>query len=315
MYCTECGEENVDGVRFCIECGAPMIDENSQQIKPDPLSGNITPHDHAASLLDKSPQETNTTYSLAPVDNESGYLEAYDEEEPPIPESAINHPIYHQIKKYIVYFIAACFLYSLFWTVTVEGSGDESRSFMDKGKNTVSGAIRFSGFQLLMGSIPNYSFTETRHGHSMKSETNDDIKYDKLTDSQRQMLRTPLFFRMPYYFLIIGLGLYAFGVYGNTDARKRFVIGSIGKVVAFISAAALVWVFNDFENFGERLQKLYMIQGKEVAIDIDSYGSMGLWGLIIAMGFLVLDYMMLNLGGLTSRLQQIKFKNIENVQI
>jgi hypothetical protein len=61
MYCTQCGTANTDEIRFCMNCGAPMVKRGD------------TPHDRSSSESDQPPspvypgQQSNPSYSGQPA--------------------------------------------------------------------------------------------------------------------------------------------------------------------------------------------------------------------------------------------------------
>lgn len=34
MYCSKCGQQNIEGVNFCTKCGSPMMPASSKKNKP-----------------------------------------------------------------------------------------------------------------------------------------------------------------------------------------------------------------------------------------------------------------------------------------
>ena len=273
IYCPQCGKPNEENVQFCGECGAAIAAAA------------------AAATQISAPQPVTAAFE--------------------IPESKIAYPMYKKIKGYAFYFIAVCFLYTLFSVVTIEGKGFESgrNMFSGGGGNGAKGTVNFSGFQLLFGKMPSFKVSEISNGKTHNEITNDVLNM-QTGGRDEKLMRTPLFFRVSYYLLLVGMVLYAFGIWGP-DKRKNYILGSLGKVIAFISAASIIWIFNDFENWAEKAKSLSSIVGENVTIDISSSGSLGLWGLVLAFGFLSVDYMIPNLQNIIAKAKNIEFKQIE----
>ena len=112
MYCPQCGKPNEDNVQFCAHCGATLAEESSPVEEPSPAE--------ASSVAEEPSQE----YAHVHDEMEPTYSATADDDFK-MPESRITHPLYVKIKGYIFYFIAACFLYTLFAVVSVEGRGSE----------------------------------------------------------------------------------------------------------------------------------------------------------------------------------------------
>lgn len=229
-----------------------------------------------------------------------------------VPEPGIDHPVYHKFKKYIFYFIAICFLYTFYCVVTVTGDFTESGRFDGGERMNGYGNFSFSGTQLLFGQMPTFKIGSVREDRIREEHTNKDLGKEEFSKQERKLMRTPLFFRMPYILLLIGIGLYAWSVY-HRDRQTAFVMGSIGTVMSFFSAISILWVFHDFEKIADTVQKVAFMFGQGISVNVESSGSLGVWGLIIAFGALLVDYLIINLGRFPAMIRGIEFNKAKTI--
>ncbi len=273
MFCSNCGKPNESAAQFCYNCGV--------QLETDDFVPNVP-------IKSTAPQAE--VDSLLLEDNGAG---EYNE---PIVADNIVVATYYRIKPYIIYPIIAGLIWTFFSLLTVKGEGgieddDERRSKKTK-LNGAQGKFTMSGLQMYSGALPTFSFSEMRNGVARGPKINNQVlktEVTKLGVRYKKLLRTPLIFRTAYIVLSLSI---LFLIYTLLFKDKSFgkSASSLVKIIGFASCAALIWSFNEFELYGDKMLEIANNlqpsgMDENAQININSSYSFGLW--LIFTGFLL----------------------------
>jgi hypothetical protein len=196
----------------------------------------------------------------------------------PAAETGITHPLYLQIKKYIFYAIAACFLFTLFSVSTIKGGDYSARR--EEGTEV---KVKVSGINLLFGSLPNFTVKEI-DGKDVEITNKAKLMADS-SPRERSLLRTPWIFRTGYWVLTFGvvmLGLASF-VFKEPQHKKYY---SLAVCSGLAGTFSVIWIMGDFNRINEKLGMLSYFLGD---FHIGAAHSVGMWGLLLCFLFLFVD--------------------------
>lgn len=214
----------------------------------------------------------------------------------PQPEKGITHPLWQTIKGYLLYVIIAGFLFTLFSLVTVRFAIREDGEMS-------SGYAKLNGLTMFSGALPKiYNDQERR-------VMNSEITLG-LSREEKQLVRTPLAFRVSYIILTLGIIFYLFTVFVYVQPHQRY-LNSIARMICLLSAFSILWVYNDFENWEQRILSYnYYSTRDELMLNIESNYSLGFWAIFLSYLILGIDYVA---GVITMAFKQVveQSKNIK----
>jgi hypothetical protein len=291
-YCHQCGTQNENDAVFCASCGAKQT------------SALVTGNSSGFATSEPQPE-----IKADPVMPEA-YVPG------PLPQSGIpvppNGPVSNlvKLKGYLIYIIMACFLYSMFSAVNINVTGG---SYDGGDMDGMRGSFHYNGWHMLTGALPKFNVSEMRNGRVRGREyTNADLEVASIRSTQRALLRLPLYFRMPFYLLLIGLVCYFISIFGM-EPSKNYFLNSFSKAISFIGVAGIVWIFGEFGVWADKIRSITSVVGERVSIDMDVNFSIGVWGLLLSLGFLLGEYMYNNIAPLFKNLKSIELKPVQNI--
>jgi hypothetical protein len=216
---------------------------------------------------------------------------------PRLPQG-IKNPLWQTVKGYLLYAILAGYLYTVFALVTVHYSSREDRE-------TESGYVKFSGINMLLGSLPRI------HDDRNNIDLNQEIEYNA-TGAEKKLARTPLIFRTGYLMLTAGIVFYMLTVFMFSTEKKRY-LNSIARVICFFSSFAVLWVFNDFEKWQQRFSQMGSYSSRDgFVINIESNYSIGFWLVFLSFLLLTADYAADTIKHIIQKNRHVTVKKIPN---
>jgi hypothetical protein len=233
IYCATCGSGLPDEALFCSTCGTK--------------TGTVSPPAATAE----------TELFTIPTQPRPGVF---------------DNPNWQAMKKYMIWFMLACFLWTIFNVFTLRANTNYDYDEEDR-QTTWS---RVGGHNLLFGTLP--SVYSTRDGET----TNETAEMkSELKGPEKRAARLPMIFRISYWVFVIGFILYAISVF-NESPNKEWM-DSIGKVTAFLGLLSVYLVFNDIESM---VHKVSGFAGTTFSLKF----TFGFWGLFLSFLLLMIEY-------------------------
>jgi hypothetical protein len=260
MYCTQCGHKHESSFLFCTHCG---------------YKNNISETDI---------QEEGNNIYYDDVSYQGNTIGTY----------------FNKIKFYLIIALGIFFLLSLTKAVRVNGEGGVGGTVKLDG---ASGEFKFTGMQLLSDDLPKFSMVEVNNGKENRenilnnaklklevSRISDDFNFQKL-------LRTPLHFRISYYFLLGSILLLAYSLFfAKKDNAKQ--LKSLAVIIGFASICSLIWCFNEFEIYFEKLKDIFIQAGgstRGLVVDIHTHFAFSIWMMFLILLAFFIEYVVENL--------------------
>lgn len=259
-YCANCGTPLPDDAAFCSRCGT--------------RTGTAGP-------------ATETTNTNTVSDSGSATTELF----PVIPSQRpgiFENPNWLNVKKYLIYFMAACFLWTLFNLFNVKFDSTNRRDEETKARSGVA------GYNLLFGSLPNVYVTEDGETKNVTNEAKE------LEGPGKRMARVPMILRIAYWVFVIGFILYAISVFDN-GPNKQWLY-SVGIITAFIGLFSVYLVYNDIETKIRHALDLlgaFWLRGDN---KFNLGFTLGFWGLFLSFLALIVEYLFIAIASFNIRM-------------
>lgn len=260
IYCANCGTPLPDDAAFCGNCGTK--------------TGTAEP---VAETTSPGAAPTTDLFPVIPSQR-TGIFE---------------HPNWLTIKKYIVYFMAACFLWTLFNVFTVKYNMSGWRD------EPTSARSRVAGYNLLFGSLPNIYVTEEGETKNVTAEANEDLR-----GPGKRMARVPMILRIAYWVFLVGFILYAVSVFDN--GPKKQWLYSVGMVTAFLGLLSVYMTYNDIERKIRSALNMFGGLWGGGGITFSLGFTIGFWGLFLSFLLLMFEYIFNAIASFSVRMNPVQ---------
>lgn len=190
------------------------------------------------------------------------------EQTPPQPDGLPASGLLQQIKPYIVYVVAACFIYSLFSVTTIRAGTENKRR-----TTGTSIKVPVTGINLLTGSFPD--FTVKEYDDENVEITTKTRALAEMQPKDRRLVRTPWLLRTGYWALTLGVILL---VLCRFVWRQPHVMYPVAVACGLLGSFAVIWVAGDVNRFAERLSGGFLF-GR---FRLSAAHSIGMWGLLLS---------------------------------
>ncbi|HEX2629244.1 MAG TPA: zinc ribbon domain-containing protein [Chitinophagaceae bacterium] len=266
IYCANCGTPLPDEATFCSRCGTRTgtAGPGTETSKADTVSNSGS---------------ATTTEIFSEVQSQR--------------RGIFENPNWLNVKKYLVYFMAACFLWTLFNLINVKFDSTDRRDEETKARSGIA------GYNLLFGSLPNIYITEEGETKNITAEARE------LKGSEKRLARVPMILRIAYWVFVIGFVLYAISVFDN-GPNKQWMY-SVGMVTAFIGLLSVYLVYNDIETKIKTaidMVGFLWMRGGEIKFNLGF--TLGFWGLFLSFLALMFEYVVTSIGSFRIKMNPVQ---------
>jgi hypothetical protein len=267
IYCANCGTPLPDDAAFCSNCG-------TKTATPPPAVTEPTPKTTELFTEPETPVVPDLSATTATPDTD--IFAAEDVQAKPL---VWDNPNWLAVKKYIIFFIAACFLWSIFnvFTVRVEQGKNSWARWNDDSEEAEKRRARVAGHNLLFGSLPNLYVTEDGETRNETKEALENVE-----GPAKRAARIPMIFRIGYWVFVVGLILYVVSLINQS--RHKSWYETIGVATAFIGLLSVFLVYNDLKSLAKKAAGF-------AGIDVSLKFTFGFWGLFLAFAVLLAEHL------------------------